>query len=103
MAYDGSRNNSQKEEIAKKIVSMIHNQQPPGRFLKQDPTTRLYHLQGEENALEKARQALRDAIRDGKPVTATKKKDNQYRKKCRKRVSDAGKANQHDNSGSTAS
>lgn len=50
----------QKEQFSKMIVSTIHDRQPPGRFLKQNPTTKLWHNIGAQKSLDKTRQALRE-------------------------------------------
>lgn len=42
------------------IVDEIRSRNPPGRFLKQDPTTKLWYDIGEKKALDKTRQALRE-------------------------------------------
>jgi hypothetical protein len=38
----------------------VRARDPPGRFLKQDPATKLWHDIGEKKALDKTRQALRE-------------------------------------------
>jgi hypothetical protein len=42
------------------IVEEIRNRNPPGRFLKQDNSTKLWYDIGEKKALDKTRQALRE-------------------------------------------
>merc|ERR1711920_290077 len=55
-----SREKSQKEEFAISLLNAIRSQDPPGRFLKQDPHTRLWRDVGDIKAVEKIRQALRE-------------------------------------------
>lgn len=50
----------QKGKFSRMIVDEIRNRNPPGRFLKQDPNTKLWHDIGEKKALDKTRQALRE-------------------------------------------
>ena len=55
----------QKEQFSKLIVSTVRDREPPGRFLKQNPTTKLWYNIGTQKALDKTRQALRE----GAPAT----------------------------------
>ena len=55
----------QKEQFSKLIVSTVRDRDPPGRFLKQNPTTKLWYNIGTQKALDKTRQALRE----GAPAT----------------------------------
>jgi len=50
----------QKGKFSKMIVDEIRSRNPPGRFLKQDPSTKLWYEIGEKKALDKTRQALRE-------------------------------------------
>ena len=50
----------QKGKFSRLIVEEIRARNPPGRFLKQDPVTKLWHDIGEKKALDKTRQALRE-------------------------------------------
>ena len=50
--------------FATKIVEHIRGLNPPGRFLKQDPKTKLWYDIGNKKALEKTRQALREGAPD---------------------------------------
>jgi hypothetical protein len=50
----------QKGKFSKLIVDEIKARNPPGRFLKQDPKTKLWFDIGEKKALDKTRQALRE-------------------------------------------
>jgi hypothetical protein len=50
----------QKGKFSRMIVDEIKARNPPGRFLKQDPNTKLWHDIGEKKALDKTRQALRE-------------------------------------------
>ena len=50
----------QKGKFSKMIVDEIKNRNPPGRFLKQDASTKLWYDIGEKKALDKTRQALRE-------------------------------------------
>ena len=50
----------QKGKFSKMIYDEIRNRNPPGRFLKQDPSTKLWYDIGEKKALDKTRQALRE-------------------------------------------
>lgn len=54
----------QKGKFSKIIVDEIRNLNPPGRFLKQDSATKLWHDIGEKKALDKTRQALREGAPD---------------------------------------
>jgi hypothetical protein len=51
---------AQKGKFSKLIVDEIKALDPPGRFLKQDPATKLWSDIGEKKALDKTRQALRE-------------------------------------------
>lgn len=50
----------QKGKFSRLIVDEIKARNPPGRFLKQDASTKLWHDIGEKKALDKTRQALRE-------------------------------------------
>ena len=50
----------QKGKFSRMIVDEIRSRNPPGRFLKQDPATKLWYDIGEKKALDKTRQALRE-------------------------------------------
>jgi hypothetical protein len=50
----------QKSKFSRMIVEEIRNRNPPGRFLKQDNSTKLWYDIGEKKALDKTRQALRE-------------------------------------------
>jgi hypothetical protein len=54
----------QKGKFSKMIVDEIRSLNPLGRFLKQDPKTKLWYDIGEKKSLDKTRQALRE----GAPV-----------------------------------
>jgi hypothetical protein len=54
----------QKGKFSKVIVDEIKSRNPPGRFLKQDATTKLWYDIGEKKALDKTRQALREGAPD---------------------------------------
>ncbi len=51
---------AQKPNFSKLIYDEIRSKNPPGRFLKQDPQTKLWNDIGEKKALDKTRQALRE-------------------------------------------
>jgi len=51
---------AQKAIYSKIIYDEIRAMSPPGRFLKQDPQTKLWSTIGEKKALDKTRQALRE-------------------------------------------
>lgn len=51
---------NQKAIYSKLIYDEIRSMNPPGRFLKQDPNTKLWSDIGEKKALDKTRQALRE-------------------------------------------
>jgi hypothetical protein len=55
---------SQKPEFSKMIYDAVRDQDPPGRFLKQDEMTKLWYEISEKKAVDKTRQALRE----GAPV-----------------------------------
>lgn len=50
----------QKGKFSRMIVDEIRSRNPPGRFLKQDAGSKLWHDIGEKKALDKTRQALRE-------------------------------------------
>lgn len=50
----------QKGKFSRMIVDEIKARNPPGRFLKQDGGSKLWHDIGEKKALDKTRQALRE-------------------------------------------
>jgi hypothetical protein len=54
----------QKGKFSKLIVDEIRRMNPPGRFLKQDPVSKLWYDIGEKKALDKTRQALREGAPD---------------------------------------
>jgi hypothetical protein len=54
----------QKGKFSKMIVDEIKNRHPPGRFLKQDSSTKHWYDIGEKKALDKTRQALREGAPD---------------------------------------
>lgn len=54
----------QKGKFSKMIVDEIKARNPPGRFLKQDASTKLWYDIGEKKALDKTRQALREGAPD---------------------------------------
>jgi len=51
---------SEKIRISRSLVTAIHGQIPPGRFLKQDPESGLWNEISEKRAIEKTSQALRE-------------------------------------------
>ena len=51
---------AEKPKFSTKILTEINNLNPPGRFLKQDPTTKRWFVLGEKKTLIKIRQALRE-------------------------------------------
>ncbi|KAL9178933.1 hypothetical protein ACHAXT_011906 [Thalassiosira profunda] len=51
---------AKKAIYAKIIYDEIRNMDPPGRYLKQDPKTKLWNTIGEKKAIDKTRQALRE-------------------------------------------
>lgn len=53
---------AQKATYSKIIYDEIRGMDPPGRFLKQDLTTKLWSDIGEKKALHKTRQALREGL-----------------------------------------
>merc|ERR1719491_2153189 len=53
--------------FAKMLVNEISNLQPSGRFLKQDPVTKLWYEISNTRAWEKTRQAFREGGIAGKP------------------------------------
>ena len=55
---------AQKAIYSKIIYDEIRAMAPPGRFLKQDPKTKLWSDIGEKKALDKTRQALREGAPD---------------------------------------
>ena len=50
----------EKGRFSKVIVDEIRSMDPPGRFLKQDPATKLWQDIGDKKSLDKTRQALRE-------------------------------------------
>ena len=55
---------SEKPKYAKLVVNEIYNLKPPGRFLKQDASTKLWNTISSKKAIDKARQALREGAPD---------------------------------------
>lgn len=55
-------NQQEKTKIALSLVEHVRNQNPSGRFLKQDSKTGVWSEIGDKKIIEKVRQALRDAI-----------------------------------------
>jgi len=55
-----------KPKYALLIYHEIRMQDPPGRFLRQDAGTKMWHDVGERKALDKTRQALREGAPDAK-------------------------------------
>jgi hypothetical protein len=51
---------AQKKVYSKKVYKQVRKMDPPGRFLKQDPVTKLWNDIGKKAALCKIRQALRE-------------------------------------------
>jgi len=64
------------------IVNVIRNLDPPGRFLKQDFTSKLWHDIGMKKTLEKTQQALREGASEipAEPTTLKTFLRGQYRK-----------------------
>jgi hypothetical protein len=54
----------QKAKFSRLVYEEIRALNPPGRFLKQDPNTKVWHDIGEKKALDKTRQALREGAPD---------------------------------------
>lgn len=54
----------QKGNFSRLIVDEIKLRNPPGRFLKQDPSTKFWYDIGDKKALDKTRQALREGAPD---------------------------------------
>jgi hypothetical protein len=54
----------QKGKFSRIIVDEIKARDPPGRFLKQDASTKLWYDIGDKKALDKTRQALREGAPD---------------------------------------
>jgi hypothetical protein len=54
----------QKGKFSRMIVDEIRERDPPGRFLKQDHETKMWHDIGDKKALDKTRQALREGAPD---------------------------------------
>jgi hypothetical protein len=55
---------AQKGKFSLLIYDEIKARNPPGRYLKQDPKTKLWYDIGEKKALDKTRQALREGAPD---------------------------------------
>lgn len=75
----------QKGKFSRLIVDEIRARNPPGRFLKQDPETKLWHDIGEKKALDKTRQALREGAPEiSKEITGggNVSDDDQYNPVC---------------------
>ena len=54
----------QKGKFSRLIVDEIKRRDPPGRFLKQDSSSKLWYDIGDKKALDKTRQALREGAPD---------------------------------------
>ena len=52
--------NQQKQFLSNSIVHAVRSQNPPGRFLQKHPQTDLWYDVGDNRALEKTSQALRE-------------------------------------------
>ena len=69
----------QKQLLSKSIVHAVRSQNPPGRFLQKHPQTDLWYDVGDNRALEKTSQALREGApklkEKLKSETETKKED----------------------------
>lgn len=50
----------QKGKFSKMIVDEVKSLNPPGRFLKQDMSTKMWYDIGEKKSMDKTRQALRE-------------------------------------------
>jgi hypothetical protein len=59
-AYSKAKGQTAKRLVARRIVDLVRSRQPPGRFLKQDPKTRLWNDIGDDKAFAKVDQALRE-------------------------------------------
>jgi len=68
-----------KPRVARRIIKIIRNGDPPGRFLKKSSNNLWYDV-GDRNAAEKASQALREKSQDEKKETKAKAKA-RYKKK----------------------
>jgi len=60
-------NQKERKSLALSIVNRIRKMKPPGRFLKQDPLTKLWFEIGDENAFKKTRQTFIDFERKLNP------------------------------------
>jgi len=49
-----------KQELVRQIIEEVHNQDPPGRFLKYDDYDDAWRVVGDKEAREKIKQALRE-------------------------------------------
>jgi hypothetical protein len=58
----------EKHKIYCSLVEKVKATSPPGRFLRQDPKTRLWHEVDDKKAREKASQHLRDATKEFRPT-----------------------------------
>jgi hypothetical protein len=59
--YDKTHSRLAKRRIAKGIVDLVRSRQPPGRFLTREVTTGLWNDIGDEAAIVKSSQCLREA------------------------------------------
>lgn len=67
----------QKGKFSRMIYDEIRSRNPPGRFLKQDGSTKLWYDIGEKKALDKTRQALREGAPDiMKELTGDEEEEN---------------------------
>jgi len=64
----------QKKEFSQLIYNKIRNHDPPGRFLKYEPTLNIWTDIGEKRALEKIKQALREGAPDIMKVLSPERK-----------------------------
>jgi hypothetical protein len=58
--YVAARSRLEKRLVAEEIVALVNDRDPPGRFLKQDSGTKLWNEIGNDEAIAKAEQALRE-------------------------------------------
>ena len=77
--YERADGKTAKTLISIKIVDIIYNSNPPGRFLQVCPETRKFYEVRRERARERVSQHLREAVNPPKPRPrrkASKKKEN---------------------------
>ena len=79
-----SSRKADKIKIARSLVKSIRSQNPPGRFLKKNPNSGLWHDIGDKRAIEKISQALREGQRNIMQNNVARKASEAEHSECEK-------------------